>query len=109
VLVRNAGKVAHERAIGTSLDCHVNLSSCIAWYFAVDRTRNRKISDARRSETDAQSGSDQADERRPLWGMHRSLLALENATFACQANEESLVAIMLQRATDHACTNTAAE
>lgn len=32
---------------------------------------------------------------RPLWDLHRCLLALEYATFACPANEEELVHMRL--------------
>lgn len=34
--------------------------------------------------------------RRSLWGFNRSLVAIENATFACTANEERLVGVIMQ-------------
>ncbi len=40
---------------------------------------------------------------RPLWGLHRCMAVLEHASFACQPNEERLVALRVpDQATPHA-------
>lgn len=45
---------------------------------------------------------------RPLWALHRSMAALENATFACAANERHLVALRMGDATSEVGLRSAA-
>ena len=44
---------------------------------------------------DCQCSGSLVDPRRPLWNLHRCLLTLEYATFACPANEQELVHLRL--------------
>ena len=39
---------------------------------------------------------------RPLWGLHCCMATVENATFACAANEEHLVALRMPGSSGHA-------